>query len=377
MSVRILHLSDLHLDSSFDGLSAVKSAERRNEQFEVLSEIIAVAESSGVSAIVISGDLFDRPTVANGVATSTADILGSTQIPTFISPGNHDFYSPLSPYSLAEWPENVHIFCHSGIERVELDDLVIYGAAFTGSTMSQPILRDFSAKNLTIAGGLLPSKPSVMVIHGELNPHVSVYNPILSTDIASSGLDYLALGHIHTRTAPQKLGNTVYSYPGCPAGRGYDELGDKGYNIVTIDTHKKDVRVEFHHTTSRKYHSITVDVSGSNNIATTILQSLPIDSKRDLYKITLEGQVHPNKMKIESIAQDIAHAVYHAKLVDRTKLPTDIWEHADKDTLTGTFLNLLRQNISDPVTDSDLLKTIELAASYGIAALTGEEAPHP
>ena len=45
----------------------------------------------------------------------------------------------------------------------------------------------------------------------------------------------MALGHIHKRTEPLRFGNTVCAWPGCPEGRGFDELGEKGFyqGIVT------------------------------------------------------------------------------------------------------------------------------------------------
>lgn len=49
-----------------------------------------------------------------------------------------------------------------------------------------------------------------------------------------SGLQYLALGHIH-KAGAFHAGGTLCAWPGCPMGRGWDETGEKGVCIVTVE----------------------------------------------------------------------------------------------------------------------------------------------
>ena len=74
----------------------------------------------------------------------------------------------------------------------------------------------------------------LMALHGDVEGK-GRYGPIALEDIAASGLTYLALGHIHACSGLQKAGDTYWAYPGCPEGRGFDELGDKGVLVVTVD----------------------------------------------------------------------------------------------------------------------------------------------
>ena len=62
----------------------------------------------------------------------------------------------------------------------------------------------------------------------------SDYNSVTPGFIESSGMDYIALGHIHKHTEIRRLGKTFYAYPGCPEGMGFDELGEKGVYIGEI-----------------------------------------------------------------------------------------------------------------------------------------------
>lgn len=46
------------------------------------------------------------------------------------------------------------------------------------------------------------------------------YRPIAPEEIASTGLDYLALGHVHAPSAMNRAGSTVWAYPWLSPGPG-------------------------------------------------------------------------------------------------------------------------------------------------------------
>ena len=83
-------------------------------------------------------------------------------------------------------------------ECVELPELGarVWGAAFTDK-YSGAMLRGFSAAKV-------PGVKDIMCIHGELN-EASSYDPITESDIAASGMDYVALGHIHSGSGLRRM----------------------------------------------------------------------------------------------------------------------------------------------------------------------------
>ena len=168
MSIKILHTADLHIDSPFAFLPEEKAIFRRRRQLGILEEIVTLAEHHRVDALLICGDLFDSPNISFDVTSSVSDILSSTAIPVFIAPGNHDYFHLGSPYNLNVWPENVHIFKSSAIERIELPQMTLYGAGFTSPNLFRSTLSNFSLGNNSDTGGFY--KPSVIMLHGELNP---------------------------------------------------------------------------------------------------------------------------------------------------------------------------------------------------------------
>ena len=97
--LKILHAADLHLDSPFEGLGAGKAAQRREEQRRLLYRIAQLAQTERVDLVLLAGDLLDSDSTYAETAGALAEALGGISVPVFISPGNHDFYSPRSPYA--------------------------------------------------------------------------------------------------------------------------------------------------------------------------------------------------------------------------------------------------------------------------------------
>ena len=227
-NLRILHSADLHLDSPFEGLSAGKAAIRRGEQRELLSALAALARREQADLVLLSGDLLDSDNTYYETGEELIRCLGQIPAPVFISPGNHDYYSAKSPYARLKLPENVHVFTQNAIEAVELPALEtrVYGAAFT-EKRSGALLQGFRAEKQEGVWNLL-------CIHGEVGARDSAYNPISPQNLADSGLDYVALGHIHKASGLQKAGDTWYSWPGCPEGRGFDETGEKTVSLIEL-----------------------------------------------------------------------------------------------------------------------------------------------
>lgn len=115
----------------------------------------------------------------------------------------------------------------------------------------------------------------------------SRYRPIPLQQIAQSGLDYLALGHVHACSGVQLAGKTAYAYPGCPEGRGFDELGDKGFLAGEVD--KGSVKLRFVPFAKRRYEIVTVDVTGREPLE-AICEALPQHTEADIYRVILTGE---------------------------------------------------------------------------------------
>ena len=178
--IRILHAADLHLDSPFAALAPDQAAQRREEQRQLVRRLAEECVRRNCQLLLLAGDLFDSDRVYRETAELLCEVLGSIRTRVFIAPGNHDPWSPVSPYATLPWPENVHIFRSRTVEAVQLEDpeLTVYGAAFTGAH-TEGLLKEFRAEE----NGL----PQIMVIHGVLGDPASPYNPIDPEEVGPPG----------------------------------------------------------------------------------------------------------------------------------------------------------------------------------------------
>jgi len=125
MSTSLLHLADLHLDRAFAGMGCQGelAIRRRLGLREALKRAGRTAQERGCVAITIGGDLYEHDRAGADTATFLVDTFASwAPIQVLLAPGNHDWYSPRSPYALVEWSPNVHLFTEDRLTPVELAD---------------------------------------------------------------------------------------------------------------------------------------------------------------------------------------------------------------------------------------------------------------
>ena len=221
--IKLIHGADFHLDSPFSGLAPDQAAQRRREQRELLSRLAQLAREREAGLVLLSGDLLDGRQTYRETAQALAQTLGEIPCPVLISPGNHDPYTAKSLYAALDWPDNVHIFSTEAPQYVEFPALkcAVWGSAFTSPHREDDPLAGFRAQ-------APEGWTKLAVLHGEVEGKGD-YAPISKASIAGSGLDYLALGHIHQCSGLQREGNTFWAYPGCPEGRGFDETGTREF----------------------------------------------------------------------------------------------------------------------------------------------------
>jgi len=350
--VRFIHCADLHLDTPFSGLSGGSSAEIR--QAELRQTFLSIVElARGTDALIISGDLFDQDAVEpETIRTLTRGFasLGETRV--LIAAGNHDPLVEKSYYRLAAFSPNVHIFGPE-LERVTVADCDIYGISFRQMNQTESLLAGFCAD----AG-----RPSVMVMHGNLGGQD--YNPLMREAVETSGLSYLALGHVHSHSEV-KLGQTLCVYPGCPEGRGFDELGAKG--VVSAEVTEAGVKTAFVPVCRRRYYEITTDITGlvtQEELIGAIKAQLL--EKQDLYKIVITGEAElvPRTEVIKEAFADF----FFVKIYDRTKRPIDLEALSGEPGLRGLFARKIAERRSE---EADAL--YNKALSYGLSAMAGEK----
>jgi len=358
--IRFIHAADFHLDSAFAALRPEQAASRRRESREIPRRLSNYVNQNGIDLVLLAGDLFDSSGFYRETGEQLAEALAEMTVPVLIAPGNHDWYGPGSPYQTVRWPENVRIFTSAAMEPAVFPrwNLTVHGAAFTSPEQDRSLLAGFSAPK---DGGI-----HIGLLHGEIEAPEARYDSLRREEIAASGLNYLALGHVHKRSEPMRCGATLCAWPGCIEGRGFDELGEKGFYEGRIDDSGA-VSLSFVPFARRRYEILEVDVTGKDPRA-ALEEALPEDTVSHLYRILLTGETGDAGANAAALQSAISDRFYALEVRDLTRPAEDLWARADEDTLRGLFLRSMRKRW-DEASDDDARQTVAQAVRFGLAAL--------
>lgn len=339
------------MDASFTSFSEEQRDLLCRAQLKIPGKIAEICRREHCDLVLLAGDVFDGFPSRDAI-DAVKQALAECAVPVFITPGNHDFCDAGSPWLEEKWPENVTVFT-GDMESVTVPELDcrIYGAGYR-SMDCDPLLEDFQAEGA--------EKFQIAVLHGDPVTSRSPYCPITTAQVRDSGLCYLALGHIH-KSGNFRAGETLCAWPGCPMGRGWDETGEKGVYLVTLE---EEANIQFLPLDAPRFYDLEADVSdGAEAVLDNIL---PGGGSNDFYRITLTGQ---GTMDVDALRQRYA-AFPNLFLRDRTEPELDLWEDADTDTFRGVYFRMLRQQAEeDP-------KAV-LAAEISRKILAGREVKLP
>ena len=343
--MKILHTADWHLDAPLLGHGPAL----RKALEAVPGQIFEVCRREQCDMVLISGDLFDGAYTPRSYQIAY-DVLKAMSVPVFIAPGNHDYCDANSPWLKEMWPENVHVFKSARVESVAVPqlNLRVYGAAFE-SMDCEALLRGFSAQ--------CQEDYAVGIFHGDPTQANSPYNPITKAQVQESGLDYLALGHIH-KADNFRAGKTLCAWPGSPIGKGYDEPGEKGVYVVSLE---ETASVKFVPLDTPRFYDLEARPEELPNV-------LPPVSSEDYYRVTLVGTCDaPN---LAALQIEYAH-LSNLTLRDKTTRPADVWGSLGEDSFEGVYFGMLKQMLDDAPEEEK--EEILLAARISRALLEGEE----
>jgi len=356
--MKLLHSADWHLCAPIQGLPEAQAQKLRASLLELPAKIAALCRAEGCDMMLLSGDLFDGPYTPQSYRLLCA-ALEEAGVPVFISPGNHDFVGPDSPWLRESWPENVHIFTQPEITAIPLPALscTVYGAGF--SSMDCPsLLTGFQADP--------DAKYTIGVFHGDPTNVSSPYHPITRAQVQDCNLTYLALGHVH-KTNSFRAGKTLCAWPGCPIGKGYDETGVKGVLIAELS----DVSdVHFVPLDAPAFYDLQAEAT--EDPAYVLASLLPATANEDFYRVTLTGSW--SAPDLASIREQFTQFP-NLTLRDQTTPPTDPWATAGEDSFEGIYFGLLQEALGHSAPQQQA--EIQLAARISRQLLDGQEVVLP
>lgn len=331
--MKIIHCADIHLNSPL--LMALDNAEaRRNEIFATFASLLEYAKKNCVQVVLIAGDLFDEQLNAseNVVSEVAFKISQYPEIDFLYLAGNHEKKNPFLERKI--YPDNLKLFSADEWKSFEYGDVVITGRELSNSpTLYQELNLD-------------SGKVNIVCLHGDVNNQ----NEINLKMLQHRGIDYLALGHLHSYEYKVLDERGKYCYAGCLEGRGFDELGEKGF--VELDIENKQITSRFVPFAKRKiFGVIEVDISGLEDygeIANKVISTLESQgvSQDDLIKeVKLIGEVS-EMADIDSMCKSLSTKLgyYYLKVKNNTKYKIDYSLYLQEASLRGRFVKLVEES---------------------------------
>ena len=344
--MKVVHFSDLHLDSPFVWAGATGDAARQRRQAlrDTLLNIVALAREVNADAIFCGGDLYEQeyfsPDTAKFLRHTFADL---DPMPVYLAPGNHDWFGPQSLYAQVDWSKNVHIFREARFSGVELNDgLWLWGAAHLGPANTGNFLDGFKVDGTGI---------HIALFHGaerswlnEQGVGKQPHAPFDSRDIETAGFAHAFLGHYHLPRDAE-----FHTYPGNPDPLSFGEEGPRGAVVATISTEGGIVR-ERHRVAVTQVHDLELDVTGLND-QQQILEQLQAEtsSLSGFARITVKGEISPTIDIRESDLRSRLSGFGGVRIVFGDIRPTyDLESICQEPTVRGQFVkDVLESDLSD------------------------------
>ena len=262
MPYRFIHAADIHLDSPLKSL-ALRDPELAeligNATRRAFSGIIDLCLAEQVDALLLAGDLYDGDQTSMKTARFLAEQLRQLHeagIKVFIIRGNHDALSRITKE--LTFPDSVALFGGRAgaieIERAATHfPVTIHGLSFAQPHAPESLLDRFRPPT--------QGAVNIALMHTSLAgaPGHDKYAPCSIADLAASGFNYWALGHIHKRSIVQD--RCAIAMPGMPQGRDIGESGPKSVTLVTIKDDRT-IQIEERITSIAQFESVPIDLTG-------------------------------------------------------------------------------------------------------------------
>lgn len=409
--MKILHLSDIHLGSSFSHgkINPETGLNTRLEDFiHCLSICIDRAIDDKVDLVLFGGDAFPDSTPAPYIQSAFAREfcrLVEAQIPTVLLVGNHD------QHSHSQGGASLSIYHTLGVPNFIVGEKLATHLINTKSGQIQVITLPWLTRSILLTRpeteGLSAEDINKLLIQKiepileaqirKLNPeipsillaHVMAERANLGAErflavgkgfqvplsmLARSDFDYVALGHVHKHQNLNKKNNPPVVYPGSIERVDFsEEKEEKGYVLININ--KPEVAWEFCTLPARPFITIEVDLSESSTPQFHLLKAIEKQNIEDavvrlIYKIRSEQielistpevkqklcQAHSYTIKPELITQ-----------LARPRLPElGIGKSLDPLSALSTYLNN-KEDLRDIVPDMLIAAETLLSSDFSIS----------
>ena len=356
--MKFIHTADLHLDSKIDGIPTEKSRIRREEILRTFERLVDFAGQNDVKAIIIAGDMFDGAKITLKAKERIIQCVKNHKDIDFLYlSGNHD---KINFFSDEESFKNFIVF-EDEWKSVKYDNVCITGVALNG--VNQNSVYDMLK--------LEEQAVNVVVMHGQIVGYKSQEKAevISLPKLKDKNIDYLALGHIHSYAEGTIDNRGKYAYSGCLDGRGFDELGTKGFVLIDVENNKLSTSfVPFSSRILFEEEFNVEDFTSHYDLCEFIINNLDKKAnEKSLIKVVLKGERKIDFfLDVFSLEKRLNEKFFFSKVVDKTGLKIELSDYAFDKSVKGEFVRAVWESDLDAQEKDKIIKC-------GLSALKGEE----
>ena len=386
-------MADLHLDTPFRGLHQIApdiAVALREASLDAFDAIVDLCLERGAAFLLVAGDVYDgaerglraQLRFRDGLAR-----LNAAGIASFVVHGNHD---PVATgwSAVGSWPELATIFSSDDVEVHEIvrDGVrlaTVQGISYaTAATTENLALRFHRPDGEGLHVGLLHCN-----VQGVADGYDN-YSPCTLDDLRATGLDYLALGHIHQRRvlagAPGVGPWIVYAGNTQARSPRRTEQEPKGATVVYVEGESVE-RLEFVACDSVRYLEVelaadTFEDLGSlgDALESTAADSLSLaDGRSVILRVRLTGRspIHRDLSRAESLKdlllalRDNAPAApfcWWDSIDDATTPPLDLDDLRRRGDFAADLLDVADEIINDEEASSAMFANLIESAPSSI-----------
>lgn len=333
--MRILLVSDVHLDSPFAWAKPEVARHRRQALRDALARSIQLAIDQRVDVICCGGDLFEHERVSPDTGQFLrAQFELAHPIPIFIAPGNHDWLGPESLYRRVRWSPNVHVFEDRRLVPVTIaEGLTLWGSAHQAPAGTSDFLAGFRVDRSGVHLALFHGSEVGSAYIEEAGKQL--HAPFRAEEIEASGLHFALLGHYHSPRDEAR-----FSYPGNPEPLTFGESGQRGVLIATIGENGR-VMTDRQSVAVSTVSDLAIDVTGCSSkqeVRERVTDALR--GRNGYARVTLCGDVAPEVALCVADFEDLVHCLDAAPVIrlQSVTVAYDLTRIVQEPTVRGQFV---------------------------------------
>ena len=340
--MRFLHIADLHLGKQMNDLSLLP------DQEYVLDQLVSIAESEHVDAVLIAGDVYQRsapPAEAMALFGRFVGRLAEMGRKVFIISGNHDSALRISYFSSLLKTSGVYV-----TEAFDgtLQHTVLRDQAGEIDIWMMPFLKPFQVKRFLPGEQIASSQDAIAALlrQNPVDPrrrNVLICHQFVTGSETSDSeeqtvggldgidaslfdaFDYVAMGHIHK---PQKIRRETLRYAGSPLKYSFSEAGHRKSAVIADLADKGDVTVR------------TVPLYSLHDVRTlegTVDSLMQLPYSEDYLWITIHDEIVPPDARV-TLSVNFPNMLKFSVVNSRTKYDVDVKALGEMEDKTVTEL---------------------------------------